>query len=111
MDGTEHWCQGCKTKHGAAVWHYQPTKGLGRWYVCAEGYDALATKAAWKVLDPTDPTETSDEQIRYCYYCDTPIGGIREWEQGYHDTCASRGRRRSVRRRSGRRESSRRGRR
>lgn len=114
----EHWCQGCKAQHGAASWYYQSTKGLGRWYMCGERYNALATKAEWRALDPTDPIETSDEQIRYCYYCDTPIGGIREWEQGYHDACVpkpSKSRRGSARRGGGRRgstrSSSRRGRR
>lgn len=87
MANSEHWCQGCKTEHDAAFWYYRPTKGMGRWYICGERYNALETKAGWRALDSGDPTETSGEQIRYCYYCDTPISGIRESEQGYHDTC------------------------
>jgi hypothetical protein len=108
----KHWCRGCSAAHVAALWYYQPTKG-GRWYICGERYNALTTKAEWRDVDPHDPIETSDNQISYCYYCDTPIGGIREWEQGYHDTCAAKptkSRRGAVRRgrSGGRRVSSRR---
>jgi len=88
MATLNHWCRGCRTAHDAALWYYQPTKG-GRWYICGEGYDVLTTKTEWREVNPHDPIETSDSQIKYCYYCDTPIGGIRQWEQGYHDTCAA----------------------
>src|SRR5207248_9849143 len=42
-------------------------------------------KTAWKPVDPTDPLET--QQIRYCYYCDTCLGSMREFDQGFHDRC------------------------
>lgn len=111
MGYTEHWCQGCKTEHGAAFWYYQPTRAtIGRWYMCGERYTALETKAGWRELDPADPIEASDQKVRYCYDCDTPLSGVRQWEQGYHDACVPKPgkKRRGPARRGGGRGSTRR---
>jgi hypothetical protein len=90
MGHTEHWCRACASAHGAAFWYYQNTAPQGRWYVCGEQYNSLGDKVGWRPLDSDDPEEVQlrSSQIRYCKHCDGPLGGLREFEQGFHDRCA-----------------------
>jgi hypothetical protein len=83
-----HFCQVCRVIEDLPAWFYQRTRAVqGRQYVCAAQHAAMpdAAKTAWKHVDPADPLET--QQIRYCYYCDTPLGGIQQFDQGFHDRC------------------------
>lgn len=88
MSYSERRCEGCNDTHDAAFWYYRRVPPGGYAYVCGVRYDAMIEKAGWERLEAGDqPIGQSGAEIRYCKGCDTPLSSPREFDQGYHDGC------------------------